>query len=202
MFYVNCIFISLYSLVNNVYMLCQINIYLSIYHQYNIQYNNTAMHIYQNISTDNILMIHNIYVHSFSLIIMIILLIRHQQTHRLYIQFVFILSHSLTNSANRHSQLRQYYRCTDTFFYWTFVLKNYLGLGAQEGLSECQLNRCNDPRISSNWTAWKYMQYIYIKIMVIHGGALSICWFIGRSKCNGGQRKVNGVKSPRPFCSL
>ena len=29
MFYVNCIFISLYSLVNNVYMLCQINIYLS-----------------------------------------------------------------------------------------------------------------------------------------------------------------------------
>ena len=49
-------------------------------HQYNIQYNNTAMHIYQNISSDNILMIHNIYVHSFSLIIMILLLIRHQQT--------------------------------------------------------------------------------------------------------------------------
>ena len=127
MFYVNCIFISLYSLVHNVYMSCQINIYLSIYHQYNIQYNNTAMHIYQNISTDNILMIHNIYVHSFSLIIMIILLIRHQQTHRLYIQFVFILSHSLTNSANRHSQLRQYYRCTDTFCYWTFVLKKLFG---------------------------------------------------------------------------
>ena len=71
-------------------------------------------------------MIHNIYVHSFSLIIMIILLIRHQQTHRLYIQFVFILSHSLANSANRHSQLRQYYRCTDIFFYWTFVLKKII----------------------------------------------------------------------------
>ena len=31
MFYVNCIFISLYPLVNNVYMFCQINIYLTIY---------------------------------------------------------------------------------------------------------------------------------------------------------------------------
>ena len=53
--------------------------------------------------TDNILMMHNIC--TFILINYNDNFINPPSTDTLYIQFVFILSHSLTNAANRHSQL-------------------------------------------------------------------------------------------------